>query len=82
MRYGDVVLGKVGGGGVCFGEIIWLLECRKGLKGNWLVRRVLRKIIKWKGEKYLDVDIREMLEEENSIRNDRNSDKCRKKIKK
>lgn len=82
MTYTDLVLAKVAAGAVCFAEIISLLESRKALKPNSLVTRLFTKIIKSKAEKYLDVDITDILEEQNTITNDTNTDKSSKKINK
>ena len=82
MTYADLVLAKVAAGAVCFAEIISLLESRKALKPNSLVTRLFAKIIKSKAEKYLDVDITDILEEQNTITNDTNTDKSSKKINK
>ena len=82
MTYADLVLAKVAAGAVCFAEIISLLESRKALKPNSLVTRLFTKIIKSKAEKYLDVDITDILEEQNTITNDTNTDKSSKKINK
>lgn len=82
MTYADLVLAKVAAGAICLAEIISLLESRKALKPNSLVTKLFTKIIKSKAEKYLDVDITDILEEQNTITNDTNTDKSSKKINK
>ena len=82
MTYADLALAKVAAGAICFAEIISLLESRKALKPNSLVTKLFTKIIKSKAEKYLDVDITDILEEQNTITNDTNTDKSSKKINK
>ena len=63
MTYADLVLAKVAAGAVCFAEIISLLESRKALKPNSIITKLLSKIIKSKAEKYLDVDISDIIED-------------------
>lgn len=82
MTYADLVLAKVAAGAICVAEIISLLESRKALKPNSLITKLFTKIIKSKAEKYLDVDITDILEEQNTITNDTNTDKSSKKINK
>ena len=82
MTYADLVLAKVAAGAVCFAEIISLLESRKALKPNSIITKLLSKIIKSKAEKYLDVDISDIIEDQkniNTITNDTSTDKLSKK---
>lgn len=82
MTYVDLVLAKVAAGAICFAEIISLLESRKALKPNSIITKLLSKIIKSKAEKYLDVDISDIIEDQkniNTITNDTSTDKLSKK---
>lgn len=73
---------RVAAGAVCTAELFSLLESLRALHPRAILSRILQKIIKSKSEKYLDVDITDILEEHNTIANDTNTDKSNKKINK
>ena len=63
--YENLVLAKAAAGTVCFAEFISLLECLKALKPKSTIVRLISKIIKSKAEKYLDVDVSDLMTKEN-----------------
>jgi hypothetical protein len=64
MTYDDLVLAKTIAGATCFAEIVSLLESRKALKPNSIITKIFTKVIKSKAEKYLDVDITDIVDED------------------
>lgn len=75
MTYADLVLAKVAAGAVCLAEIISLLESRKALKPNSIITKLFTKIIKSKAEKYLEVDITDIIENTDDTNIDKSSKK-------
>lgn len=72
--YEDLVMAKAAAGTVCFAEIISLLESLRALKPKSLIARLLTKVIKSKSEKYLEVDITDILDEsQNNVSNNNNN---------
>lgn len=61
--YEDLVLAKAAAGTVCFAEFISMLEARAALKPNSILTKLLKKVIRSKADKYLDVDISDVLDE-------------------
>jgi hypothetical protein len=79
MTYDDLVFAKVAAGTVCFAEIISLLESLRALKPNSITARLLSSVIKSKANKYLDVDITDIIDDipndNNTITNNKESNK-------
>lgn len=61
--YEDLVLAKAAAGSICFAEFISMLEARAALKPNSIITKILKKFIKSKADKYLDVDVSDILDE-------------------
>lgn len=64
--YDDLVLAKAAAGTICFAEFISLLEALRALKPDSTIAKLLTKLIKSKAEKYLDLDISDVIDENNS----------------
>lgn len=70
MTYEELVAVKVAAGTICFAETLSLLESLKALHPNALLSKILAKVIKSKAEKYLDVDISDIIDEQKIITDD------------
>ena len=53
---------RIAAGAVCCAELISLLESLRALHPKAVISKILAKIIKSKAEKYLDVDLSEIKE--------------------
>lgn len=65
MTYQELSAVKVAAGSVCIAEAISLLEALRALHPKSIISKLLSKVIKSKADKYLDVDITDILEEQN-----------------
>ena len=61
MTYDDLTSVKVVAGAICLGEGISLLESFRALHPHAILSRILAKVIKSKAEKYLDVDLSDII---------------------
>lgn len=59
--YDDLVLAKAAAGTICFAEFISLLEALRALKPDSTIAKLLTKFIKSKAEKYLDIDVSDII---------------------
>lgn len=59
--YDDLTSVKVVAGAICLGEGISLLESFRALHPHAILSRILAKVIKSKAEKYLDVDLSDII---------------------
>lgn len=66
MTYDDLTSVKVVAGAICLGEGISLLESFRALHPHAILSRILAKVIKSKAEKYLDVDLSDIISLENT----------------
>ena len=62
MTYPDLVAAKVAAGTICISEAISLLESFRTLHPNALLSKILAKLIKSKAEKYLEVDLSDVID--------------------
>ncbi len=80
MTYEDLMMAKIAAGTICFAEILSLLESLRALKPKSLTARLLSKVVKSKAEKYLEVDISDIIEDQpNDINNIENNSKSHNK---
>lgn len=63
MTYQELSAVKVAAGSVCIAEAISLLEALRALHPKSIISKLLSKVIKSKADKYLDIDITDILEE-------------------
>lgn len=61
MTYDELTSVKVVAGAICLGEGISLLESFRALHPHAILSRILAKVIKSKAEKYLDVDLSDII---------------------
>lgn len=61
MTYEELTSVKVVAGAICLGEGISLLESFRALHPHAILSRILAKVIKSKAEKYLDVDLSDII---------------------
>lgn len=61
MTYEELTAVKVVAGAICLGEGISLLESFRALHPHSILSRILAKVIKSKAEKYLDVDLSDII---------------------
>lgn len=73
MTYQELSAVKVAAGSVCIAEGISLLESLRALHPDSTLSKLLAKIIKSKADKYLDVDISDIIEEK--VKDDTNNNK-------
>jgi len=66
MTYEELTAVKVVAGAICLGEGISLLESFRALHPHAILSRILAKVIKSKAEKYLDVDLSDIISLENT----------------
>lgn len=72
LTYEDLTAVRIAAGAVCTAEILSLLEALRALHPNAILSKVLAKVIKSKAEKYLDVDISDIVDKEtNDTRNNK-----------
>lgn len=60
MTYEELAAVRIAAGSVCFAETLSLLESLRALHPNAWLSKILSKVIKSKAEKYLDIDISEL----------------------
>lgn len=70
ITYEELASVKIAAGAICFTETISLLESLRALHPKALLSRLVQKIIKSKAEKYLEIDITDILEEHNNLTDD------------
>lgn len=75
MTYEELACVRVAAGAVCCAEALSLLESLRALHPNAWLSKILSKVIKSKADKYLDVDIDEIMKETKKIPNDNNNNK-------
>lgn len=73
MTYEDLIAVRIAAGSVCLAETFSLLESLRALHPNAYLSKILSKIVKSKAEKYLDVDMSDIIEEK--VTNDTNNTK-------
>lgn len=61
MTYDDLTSVKVVAGAICLGEGVSLLESFRALHPRAILSKILAKVIKSKAEKYLDVDLSDII---------------------
>lgn len=66
MTYEDLAAVRIAAGSICFAETLSLLESLRALHPNAWLSKILSKIIKSKAEKYLDINISELEQNDNS----------------
>lgn len=70
MTYEELAAVRMAAGAVCVAETLSLLESLRALHPNAMLSKILAKVIKSKAEKYLDVDMSDIVEtNDNSIDN-------------
>ena len=72
MTYEQLAAVRIAAGSICFAETLSLLESLRALHPNAWLSKILSKIIKSKAEKYLDINISELEQDDTS---DNNSNK-------
>lgn len=65
MTYEDLAAVRIAAGSICFAETLSLLESLRALHPNAWLSKILSKIIKSKAEKYLDINISELEQDDN-----------------
>lgn len=60
MTYEELTAVRIAAGSICFAETLSLLESLRALHPNAWLSKILRKVIKSKAEKYLEIDISEL----------------------
>ena len=73
MTYENLAAVRIAAGSICFAETLSLLESLRALHPNAWLSKILSKVIKSKAEKYLDIDISEL--EQNDTSNINNNKK-------
>jgi Holin family. len=63
MTYADLILAKIAAGMVITAELISILESVRALYPNAALAKILSKVIKSKAEKYLNVDLSDVITE-------------------
>ena len=66
MTYEDLAAVRIAAGSICFAETLSLLESLRALHPNAWLSKILSKIVKSKAEKYLDINISELEQDDNS----------------
>lgn len=66
MTYENLAAVRIAAGSICFAETLSLLESLRALHPNAWLSKILSKIIKSKAEKYLDINISELEQDDNS----------------
>ena len=75
MTYEELACVRVAAGAVCCAEALSLLESLRALHPNAWLSKILSKVVKSKADKYLDVDIDEIIKETKEIPNDNSDNK-------
>ena len=73
MTYENLAAVRIAAGSICFAETLSLLESLRALHPEAWLSKILRKVIKSKAEKYLDIELPELKEP-----NDTNIDSSKK----
>ena len=73
MTYEQLAAVRIAAGSICFAETLSLLESLRALHPNAWLSKVLRRVVKSKAEKYLEIDLPELKET-----NDTNIDSSKK----
>ena len=66
MTYEELAAVRIAAGSICFAETLSLLESLRAFHPNAWLSKILSKIIKSKAEKYLDINISELEQDDNS----------------
>lgn len=66
ITYEDLAAVRLAAGSICFAETLSLLESLRALHPNAWLSKILRKLIKSKAEKYLDIDMSELEQNDTS----------------
>ena len=66
MTYEELAAVRIAAGSICFAETLSLLESLRALHPNAWLSKILSKIVKSKAEKYLDINISELEQDDNS----------------
>lgn len=66
VTYEDLAAVRIAAGSICFAETLSLLESLRALHPDAWLSKILSKIIKSKAEKYLDINISELEQDDNS----------------
>ena len=69
MTYEELAAVRIAAGSICFAETLSLLESLRALHPNAWLSKILSKIIKSKAEKYLDINISELEQDDTSNNN-------------
>lgn len=75
MTYEELSCVRVAAGAVCCAETLSLLESLRALHPNAWISKILAKVVKSKADKYLNVDIDEIIKETKEIPNDNSDNK-------
>lgn len=70
MTYDELVAVKVAAGAVCFAESLSLLESMRALHPKAWLSKILAKVVKSKAEKYLEIDISDIIDDKNKNTDD------------
>lgn len=70
MTYEELACVRIAAGAVCTAESLSLLESLRALHPNAWLSKILSKIVKSKADKYLDIDIEDIMKETKDITND------------
>ena len=66
MTYEELAAVRIAAGSICFAETLSLLESLRALHPNAWLSKILSKFVKSKAEKYLDINISELEQDDNS----------------
>ena len=66
MTYEELTAVRIAAGSICFAETLSLLESLRALHPNAWLSKILSKVVKSKAEKYLDINISELEQDDNS----------------
>lgn len=66
MTYEELTAVRIAAGSICFAETLSLLESLRALHPNAWLSKILSKVVKSKAEKYLDIDISELDQNDSS----------------
>ena len=75
MTYEELSCVRVAAGAVCCAETLSLLESLRALHPNAWISKILAKVVKSKADKYLNIDIDEIIKETKEIPNDNSNNK-------
>lgn len=78
ITYEELHAVRVAAGSICIAESLSLLESLRALHPKAWLSKILSKLVKSKAEKYLEIDISDIIEEQKNITNDTNTDKSSK----